>query len=85
MTTDQSFFGLVVAYYERGDLRALLDDRDTHISIEQKSRILMDVAQVNMNHSVELAYCPGNSHLRTSGIVRRECNTCTRTKPSIAT
>ena len=47
MTTDPTFFGLVIEYCRLGDLRTLLDAQDTEISNEQKMRILMDIAQVN--------------------------------------
>ena len=47
MTTDPTFFGLVVEYLKLGDLRTLLNAVETHISDTQKWRILMNIAQVN--------------------------------------
>ena len=46
MTTDQNFFGLIFERCTLGDLRALLNNRDVHLSNQQKARILMDIAQV---------------------------------------
>ena len=48
MTMDAAYFGLVIELLEDGDVRALLDDKDTHISNEQKWQMLMDIAEVNM-------------------------------------
>ena len=46
MTTDQKYFGLILESCPLGDLRDLLDTGETHLSNDQKSRILMDIAQV---------------------------------------
>ena len=48
MTTDSDYFGLVIEYFELGDVRMLLDAKEEtpHISIDQKSQILLDIAEV---------------------------------------
>ena len=45
-TKDQSFYGIVIEFLEHGDLRTRLDAKGTHLSNEQKWRMLMDIAQV---------------------------------------
>ena len=46
VTTKAESFDLVIEYCEDGDLRNLLDTKETEISDEQKLQIVMDVAQV---------------------------------------
>ena len=46
VTTNAESFDLVIECCEDGDLRKLLDTKETQISDEQKSQILMDIAQV---------------------------------------
>ena len=46
VTTNAESFDLVIEYCEDGDLRNLLDTKETEISDEQKLQIVMDVAQV---------------------------------------
>ena len=46
VTTNAESFDLVIEYCEDGDLRNLLDTKETKISDEQKWQIVMDVAQV---------------------------------------
>ena len=45
MTKDPNYFGLILEKCD-GDLRDLLDDKDKHLSLDQKLQILVDIAVV---------------------------------------
>ena len=46
-TRDQNYMGYVLDYYEDGDLRNLvIEQTATPLSDEQKSRLLLDIAEV---------------------------------------
>lgn len=82
VTTDPTVYGLVIEYFELGDLRTLLNAKDTHISDEQKTRILLDIAQVSES---EPPFIRGVLHLLIVWFTCRGCNTLRRTGSSTAT
>ena len=50
-TTDQDYFGFVLEYCPHGDVRKLLDKTATHLRIEDKLLLLLDIAEVIAHHS----------------------------------
>ena len=46
-TTDPKYFGIVIQYFELGDLRRLLDYKNTHLSPQQMWQLIKDIAQVH--------------------------------------
>ena len=46
VTTDTTYFGIVVERFKHGDLRTLLDNEDTHLDDGQKLLVITDIAMV---------------------------------------
>ena len=62
-TKDQNCLGLVLKWYKHGDLRKLLDQTATNLTIEKRLLLLMDIAEVTKH---DVSFLPFGASIVTS-------------------